>query len=390
MRAPRPLPSPILFIADAGAPEPLDVQVREAVAGGAAFIEIRGRRSEGGSPESRARLDEVERCLAVAGNASVIINDRVDLAILADAAGAHVGQADLPALAARRLLGRDRFLGISTHDEAQFAAALQLPVDYVALGPIFLSATKAGHAAPLGLERLAACVETSRLPVVAIGGIDVARLPAVLDAGASCVAMASAISRGPIELRMREVLALAHAHEPVQRLPEGRAHVILAGSPGAGKSSVGPLLARRLGLPFTDLDAVVAPNEGAGGLLRRVGEEAFRDLEARTLRALLAAPRQVIALGGGSVLGEWTRILLAQAGVRPIVLRLSPSAAAQRLTGATDRPLLEAARSAGGGALEAHFLARLEVALCLPRALAVDAEGSPEAVAERVIQALAP
>ena len=126
MREPIPLPSRLLFIADASLAADPARHVAEAVAAGATFIEIRRERRADGAPESALRLEEIRRCMAAAGKARVIVNDRVDLALLSGAAGAHVGQDDLPVLAARRILGPDRILGLSTHDETQFASGTWL------------------------------------------------------------------------------------------------------------------------------------------------------------------------------------------------------------------------------------------------------------------------
>lgn len=194
----RSLPSRLLFIADAAhAASGVDELVGAARRAGVTFVEI--RRPRGARPDGSAeRLEEVRRCLAVASGATVLVNDRVDLALLAGASGAHVGQDDMPAADARRLLGPERWLGVSTHDEAQLAAAQHLPVDYVALGPVFASPTKSGHAPPLGLSRLAAARRLSTRPLVAIGGITLENVEAVMACGVDAVAVASAIGAGDV------------------------------------------------------------------------------------------------------------------------------------------------------------------------------------------------
>jgi thiamine-phosphate pyrophosphorylase len=193
------LPSRLLFVACAEhAPEGLPALVFRAVRAGVRFLEIR-RPPVPGRPDSGARLAELRACLEAAASAVVLVNDRVDLAVLVGADGAHVGQADLPPGAARRLLGPRALLGLSTHDEEQLAAAQAEPLDYAALGPIFPSATKSGHAAVIGRERLAAWRRRSRLPVVAIGGITPANAGAVIAAGADAVAVAAAVAQGDVE-----------------------------------------------------------------------------------------------------------------------------------------------------------------------------------------------
>ena len=137
-------------------------------------------------------LDHAERLVHAAGayGANVIVNDRVDVALLAGAAGAHVGQEDLPPAAARRLLGPNSVIGYSTHTPAQIEATVHEPVTYIAIGPVFGTATKATGYDPVGLERVteAARIAAGR-PVVAIGGITLETAPHVIAAGASSVAV---------------------------------------------------------------------------------------------------------------------------------------------------------------------------------------------------------
>ena len=141
---------------------------------------------------SAAFLEHAESLVHAAGpyGASIIVNDRVDVALLAGAAGAHVGQEDLPPAAARRLLGPNAVIGYSTHTPAQIEAAVDEPVTYIAIGPVFGTATKDTGYEPVGLERVteAARIASGR-PVVAIGGITLETAPHVIAAGASSVAV---------------------------------------------------------------------------------------------------------------------------------------------------------------------------------------------------------
>lgn len=139
--------------------------------------------------------------------AGFIVNDRVDLALASNAAGVHLGQDDLPAAAARSLLGTPPLIGLSTHDERQFESAQHEPIDYVAVGPIFASATKTGHHPPLGIPRFAGMAAQSRLPVVAIGGITAETAPELWEAGANSVAVISDLLGHPDPvLRLRQYL----------------------------------------------------------------------------------------------------------------------------------------------------------------------------------------
>jgi thiamine-phosphate pyrophosphorylase len=110
-----------------------------------------------------------------ARGAIVVVNDRVDVAVLAGASGVHVGRDDLPATEVRRLMGENAIVGVSTHSVEEGIAAARLPVDYVAIGPVFSTSSKTDAEPVVGLDavrRLAAAID---LPVVAIGGITVER-----------------------------------------------------------------------------------------------------------------------------------------------------------------------------------------------------------------------
>ncbi len=125
---------------------------------------------------------------------TLIINDRVDIALaIAQRSGAtvgvHLGQDDLPANAARALLGPAAPLGLSTHTVEQASAVDDAMVDYIGFGPIFESLTKPGARSPRGTQNLARACEASRVPVVAIGGITIAEARAVFTAGAASIAL---------------------------------------------------------------------------------------------------------------------------------------------------------------------------------------------------------
>jgi thiamine-phosphate pyrophosphorylase len=122
---------------------------------------------------------------ARAAGAIVVINDRADLAVLAGADGVHVGQDDIPPALLRRLAGPRLMVGLSTHTGPQIDAAVRQPVDYVAVGPVFGSTTKATGYEAVGLERIrmAASRAAERgLPLVAIGGITLDRAADVIAA----------------------------------------------------------------------------------------------------------------------------------------------------------------------------------------------------------------
>jgi thiamine-phosphate pyrophosphorylase len=117
------------------------------------------------------------------------VNDRADVALIAGAAGVHLGQDDLNVTDARRFLGADRIIGFSTHNLEQAAAADRLPTDYLAVGPIFRTSTKVNADPVVGLEYLAAICSVVHKPVVAVGGIKLENVREVLQAGAHSVAV---------------------------------------------------------------------------------------------------------------------------------------------------------------------------------------------------------
>jgi len=187
----KPLPRLYTF-ADASFGDP--VRLAEALFNaGARIIQVRNKRGS-----ARELLEQVERILSFAPRgAEIIVNDRVDVALISGAGGVHLGQDDVPPVEARRILGLDRMIGFSTHNLEQAMRAEKLPVDYVAVGPIFLTATKERPDAVVGLENLSAICLAIRKPVVAIGGIKLENAEDVLKAGATSVAVISDVLSAP-------------------------------------------------------------------------------------------------------------------------------------------------------------------------------------------------
>ncbi len=169
-----------------GRPElSLDEIARMLTGAGVRLIQIRAKQAT-----TQALLDETRRLLSLLPReSSLIVNDRADVAQLAGAAGVHLGQDDLPAPAARALLGPEKLIGWSTHNSAQVEAANQLPVDYLAFGPIFATATKADTQPVVGLAGLREARKLTPKPLVAIGGITSANAAAAIEAGADSVAV---------------------------------------------------------------------------------------------------------------------------------------------------------------------------------------------------------
>lgn len=141
---------------------------------------------------------------------ALIINDRADIALALHADGVHLGQEDLPPEAARRLLGPAAIIGYSTHNLKQARLAAQMPVDYIAIGPIFATATKVSSNPPVGLANLSLVREAvGSIPLVAIGGITRENMGAVLNSGADAVALISPIwtPEAEFDSKMRQILS---------------------------------------------------------------------------------------------------------------------------------------------------------------------------------------
>jgi thiamine-phosphate pyrophosphorylase len=128
---------------------------------------------------------------------SFFVNDRPDVAFLAGASGVHVGQDDLDVEQARRVVGSDRLVGVSTHNLEQFERAAANSADYIALGPIFSTSSKANPDPVVGLDLLRKMRQLTDKPVVAIGGITLERAASVIEAGADSVAVISGILSAP-------------------------------------------------------------------------------------------------------------------------------------------------------------------------------------------------
>ncbi|MCW5956283.1 MAG: thiamine phosphate synthase [Pyrinomonadaceae bacterium] len=164
-------------------------QVSRLIDGGASFIQLREKT---GSP-ARFFLDVRESIdVARRTGAKIIVNDRVDIALAAKADGVHLGQNDLPPIEARRLLGEHAIIGLSTHNQAQLKEAISLPVDYIAYGPIFPTATKDDPDPVVGLDTL---IQVRKIAgdkhLVAIGGINSENLRLTIESGADSVALIS-------------------------------------------------------------------------------------------------------------------------------------------------------------------------------------------------------
>lgn len=164
--------------------------VRKAVEGGVTMVQVREKHGD--------VRTFIERAQAVKGilkdtDVPLIINDRVDVALAVDADGVHLGQSDMPATIARKLIGPNKILGLSIENEGQLAKANSLPIDYIGLSAIFATPTKTNTKKHWGIDGLKMALETTSLPIVAIGGINESNIPQLSATGVHGLALVSAI-----------------------------------------------------------------------------------------------------------------------------------------------------------------------------------------------------
>ena len=166
-------------------------QVRLLSLGGASLIQLREKQLPAIQfyEQAKAAVSEARK-----SGVQIIVNDRVDIALACGAQGVHLGQDDMPPDAARRLVGSEAIIGYSTHTVDQAQKALMLPIDYIAIGPIFDTISKSDTSPTVGLEGLREVRRVvGEFPLVAIGGISLSNAPAVIEAGADSVALISAL-----------------------------------------------------------------------------------------------------------------------------------------------------------------------------------------------------
>lgn len=169
---------------------PLEDVVEAAVKGGCTIVQLREKNLPTGAFIARARiLKEV----LLPYHVPLIINDRVDVALAAQADGVHLGQSDMSPIDARRLLGPKAIIGLSIEHINQVAVANTMPIDYVAVSPVFPTRTKTDTCAPLGFCGSIAVVEQSVKPVIGIGGINRQTVLQAMQCGLKGVAVVSDI-----------------------------------------------------------------------------------------------------------------------------------------------------------------------------------------------------
>ena len=172
----------------------LEEVVIAAARGGAGAIQLREK--DLSARELYALGARLQEGLAPYG-VPLLINDRVDVALALDAAGVHLAGHSLPTALARRVLGPDKLLGVSTHSVAEARTAMADGADFIVFGPVFATPSKLAYGPPQGLQHLTEVVRQVTIPVLAIGGVDLANLSQVLQTGAYGVAMIRAVLAAP-------------------------------------------------------------------------------------------------------------------------------------------------------------------------------------------------
>ncbi|HEY3302616.1 MAG TPA: thiamine phosphate synthase [Candidatus Binatia bacterium] len=204
----RPLPYPLYAILDTSFCKdrsPIAI-LRQLLRGGVKLVQLRAKELPSGKFFDLAK--EARQLTREAG-ALFIVNDRADIALACNADGAHLGQDDLPLAAARKVLGREKIIGISTHDLAQVREAEAGGADYIGFGPIFGSTTKDTGYAARGLEMLRDIKQAVKIPVVAIGGINEGNVAEVWKAGADAAAIISDLMGAEdVATKVKRILAI--------------------------------------------------------------------------------------------------------------------------------------------------------------------------------------
>ena len=199
-------PSPFYAMADTLNRPALSFQqlARQLCAGGVRLLQLRVKQQP---TRDFVSLATVVQRICRDSRCTLIINDRLDVALAVGADGVHLGQEDLPLAAARKIVGGEKIIGVSTHTAQQALSAEQAGADYIGFGPLFGTTTKTTGYTARGLGQLQEVRQQVRIPIVAIGGITAERAPAVLRAGADAVALISDIVLAPdIQYRVRTLL----------------------------------------------------------------------------------------------------------------------------------------------------------------------------------------
>ena len=185
--------------------------VEEALLGGVKAVQLREK--DLSSRDLYTTAYDLRKLTARYG-ARLFINDRVDIALAVDADGVHLGSASIPVHRARRILGREKFIGVSCHNTVSAISAQDQEADFITFGPVFPTPSKAAYGDPSGVEKLSAVAKMLDIPVFALGGVNRKNAPRVMAAGAHGIALISAVMAAddPREVT-RSLLSILPARE---------------------------------------------------------------------------------------------------------------------------------------------------------------------------------
>lgn len=184
--------------------------IERAIAGGATTVQLRDKEMPA---RDQVALGKRLRDLTRSTKTTLIVNDRIDLALAIDADGVHLGQDDFPPSAARALLGHDRLIGVSVGNPGEFELVRAQGADYIGTGPLALTGTKGDAGAAIGTAGIRAVREITNLPMVAIGGVNASNAAGAMTAGANGIAVISAVlGADDPEAAARELRAIVDAH----------------------------------------------------------------------------------------------------------------------------------------------------------------------------------
>jgi thiamine-phosphate pyrophosphorylase len=175
-------------------PDGLAAPVEEALKGGVRLVQLREKDLGG---RELLKLARELRAVTDKYGSGLIINDRVDVALSADADGVHLGQGSFSPADARRLMGKGKLIGVSTHGTEEAKRAEDEGADFITFGPVYFTPSKARYGEPVGLEPLREAAGVIGIPVYALGGIKKERVAEAMDAGAYGVAVISAVLGAP-------------------------------------------------------------------------------------------------------------------------------------------------------------------------------------------------
>jgi thiamine-phosphate pyrophosphorylase len=177
------------FITDCGLSRAGSISdVQQAEACGVSVVQYRNKNAE-----TREMYEEALRLREICRNSLFLINDRIDIALAVDADGVHLGQSDMPYAAARKMLGPEKIIGITVHNLTEALEAQGLGADYLGVSPIYQTATKTDAGKPAGIILIEEIRSKVEIPLIAIGGINLANAPEVVRAGADGVCAISAV-----------------------------------------------------------------------------------------------------------------------------------------------------------------------------------------------------